>query len=497
MKKIIIITFTILGFGLHGFAQQNYYVEALKFTQVYPIGTARSASMGGAFGALGGDMLSLATNPAGLGVFRKSEFTITPTFNYTNTGSKYYSESSEDFVNKINFTNIGFVSSYNTNKSEGWVSANFGISYNRLKDFNENRLIEGHNLNSSMVDKFLDDAWGNDPEILDPFSTRLAFDAYLIDTVPGSDYNYTTPVPYEVFQRNAIETSGGMGEWNFSFGTNFSYKLYLGASLGISTIRYKEINDYSESDSDPNNDFDNFLFHNQLKTWGTGYNFKFGFIFRPVDFIRIGGAIHLPTAYKISEEYDSHMDSYFSDGSHYSVSPTNPDGSVIEFGSFDYKLVTPFKSMGDIAILFGKSGLISVDAEYINYDKMRLREPSDGGDFYYDNNIIQDDFRGVLNIRAGGEIRFDQIALRGGYAYFPSPYKKGTLNEKANRSDITAGIGIRDKNFFVDLAGVYSIQKENYNLYTAYSEVLDNVTDNIAELTRNRIRILATIGFRF
>jgi len=452
--------------------------------------------MGGAFGALGADMYSLSSNPAGLGVFRKSEFTITPSFNYANTGAKYYSDNSEDFLYKVNLSNIGYVAAYNTNKTDGWVSANFGVAYNRIKDFNENRLIEGFNTNSSRVDGFLDDAIGNDPETLDPFSTRLAFDAYLIDTAPGSNFDYVTPLPLQIFQRNTISTSGGMGEWAFSFGTNFSYKLYLGASLGITSIRYNENNDFEEMDTQNQSDLNNFTFHNELKTRGTGYTFKFGFILRPVEFLRFGGAIQLPTVYRISEEYNAHMDSYFDDGSHYSVSPTFSDGSIIDFGSFDYKLVTPFKSTGNLAFLFGNAGLISVDAEYINYNKMRLREPSDGN-FYYDNNIIQDDFRNVLNIRAGGELRFDQIAVRAGYAYFPSPYKSGTLNEKANRSDVSAGFGIRDNDFFIDLAGVYTLQKENYNLYTSYSEVLGYTSDNIADLNRNRLRIIATVGFRF
>ena len=52
-------------------------MDAYKFSQYDISGTARYMSMGGAFGALGGDISSMRTNPAGLGIYRSSEVLTT------------------------------------------------------------------------------------------------------------------------------------------------------------------------------------------------------------------------------------------------------------------------------------------------------------------------------------------------------------------------------------------------------------------------------------
>jgi len=135
--------------------------------------------------------------------------------------------------------------------------------------------------------------------------------------------------------------------------------------------------------------------------------------------------------------------------------------------------------------------LLSVDAEYINYSKMRLRNGSYGEDFNTDNDNIRGAAGKVLNIRTGGEIRINQVSVRGGFAYFPSPYKDGELNSTSNHYDISGGIGIREKNFFIDLGAVYTLHKEKYNLYN------DGLRDNIASFDQDNFRILTTVGFRF
>ena len=45
-------------------------IDALRYSQTSIAGTARFTSMAGAFGALGGDFSSLATNPAGVAIYR-------------------------------------------------------------------------------------------------------------------------------------------------------------------------------------------------------------------------------------------------------------------------------------------------------------------------------------------------------------------------------------------------------------------------------------------
>lgn len=496
MKKPTLILISAL-FAASNLIAQTYFTEALKFIQTFPSGTARSSSMGGAFGALGGDMYSLSVNPAGLGVYRKSELVFTPSYSMQNTSASYYGTNREDFNNKFNINNLGFVTTIDSKKNSGFINFSFGFAYNQLKNFNNNILIEGNNYTSSLADKFIDDAWGMDPEDLDPFGARLAFDAFLMDTAEGTNYEYYALVPFPIDQRKTIETKGNIGEMSFSVGTNYNNVLYLGASFTTTRIYYDETSYHQEFDNDNLNDFDNFNYEYTYNSIGTGYGLKLGFIAKPVEFIRFGGSFQFPTVFKLSEEYDAYMFSRFDNGDTYSVDPTYSDGSLIEFGSFDYKLLTPFKTTGSLGFQFGKIGLLSIDAEYIDYSKARLRNRNYNYDFNPDNSGIQDALRKVLNIRTGGEIRFNQVSVRGGFAYFPSPYQKNEINEKSSYTDITGGLGIREKNFFIDLGLVYTMHKEKYNVYHSYSEYYSDYSDNIAAMKQNNLRILATVGFRF
>ncbi len=481
---IVMISMTISA------STQNL-VDALRYSQLYTgNSSARSLSMGGAFGSLGGDISSLSINPAGIGVYRKSEFSFTPGFIYSMNKSEYKTENNEDFKYSFKLNNIGFVYAGNTNNQTGLTGFNMGFTYNRINDFNNNIMIEGVNSNNSLADYFLDNSNGRDPEGLDAFYERLAFDAYIIDTIPGSAYEYDTPVPLPVTQRKTIRTEGGMGDWAFTFGANINHKLYLGASLGFISVRYTALSDHSEFDDLNLNIFNNFRYSMEQITKGSGFNLKAGFIARPVSFVRIGGSVHFPTRIKLEDEYYYVMRSGFDDGDLPPVYPTYSDGSRYDIGIYKYDLVTPLKINGSLGLQIQKLALLGFDIEYIDYSSARLREVSslyDENDFYDENDEIQDAYKSVINIKTGAEIRTGQLSYRAGFAYYPSPFKSNEINKDASRTDITGGLGFRDKDYFFDLACVYSLHEEKYSLYY----------DNIATLSQNRFSLLATIGFRF
>src|SRR5438046_2391525 len=75
-------------------------IDALRYSQNSLAGTARFVSMGGAFSALGGDFSTLSSNPAGIAVYRKSEFSISPSFFKEKSQSDYRGKSTSD--NKYN-----------------------------------------------------------------------------------------------------------------------------------------------------------------------------------------------------------------------------------------------------------------------------------------------------------------------------------------------------------------------------------------------------------
>ncbi|HJX70301.1 MAG TPA: hypothetical protein VJ346_00060 [Bacteroidales bacterium] len=473
------------------------YVDALRYSQFLPTGSARNLSMGGSMGVFGGDLSSTYTNPAGLGVYRKSEIAFTPGYNYSSFKADYsfkkdnifYPGNAEDFINKISLDNIGFVSAYQ-NKSSGLVGVSFGVSYNKLKDFNSNVIISGTNPYSSLADYFMDNAYQTHPDDLDGYWEWLAYEGHIIDTISNSGYEYDTPVLLPVSQRRTLTTKGSLGEWDFAFGLNYNHKIYLGAGMGIVRINYSEINDHYEYDSENLSDFNNFTFSQELTASGTGVNFRLGLIARPVEFIRIGVTMQTPTWYSIEDEFYTTLNSEFSSGS-YTSYPTDFDGSELGVLVSNYKLITPFKSTGSLGFQVGKVGLIGFEAEYINFASMRLREGYEGYNFYDENNEITGTFRDILNLRTGGEIRFDKISFRGGFAYFPSPYERGELNENSRNMSISTGFGIRDKNFFIDLGTAYVLQNEKYNLYD------DPGGSNVAEFKNRYLKVLATVGFRF
>ena len=123
--------------------QAQNEVDALRYSQIVFSGTARYNSLSGAFGALGGDLSVTSVNPAGIGVYRSSEFSFTPTIFTSNTTSDYYGRTSEDGKINFNFSNVGAVFTDLKNGKDDysqWNSTQFAFTYNRHNNFN-NRII--------------------------------------------------------------------------------------------------------------------------------------------------------------------------------------------------------------------------------------------------------------------------------------------------------------------------------------------------------------------
>lgn len=469
-------------------AAQNE-VDALRYSQNFFSGTARSVSMGGAFGALGGDFSTISTNPAGLGIYRSSEFMFTPTFTYNTTSSSYLDGTLDDYKFRMNFSNLGFVGTHVSGREDGWITTNFGFGYNRLADFNRYVKIEGVNNESSMTDYFASMANGTKSSLLGDVWSDLsyAWDSYLIDPANLDTTMYKTALAnYGETQTKDINTKGGMGEYVFSLAGNYNNKLYMGGSFGIQSVRYIEHSDYTESD--PNDSiaaFSSFNYQNDLKTTGAGFNFKFGLLFRPTDWIRVGGAIHTPTFFNLHDEYSSSIKSTFSDNLH---------GTGEVYGSdtqtYDYQLTTPFRAIGNLGFVIGKVALIGFEYEYLDYSIARLR--SDDYFFRTENNAIQTAYTATGNIKVGAEFKSGPLSIRGGYGLYGSPFKSGYANENSTRSSYNAGFGIRNDDFYFDMAFSYSVQDEKYYLYDP-----SIIKNSAASIKTSYISALATFGFKF
>lgn len=519
-KILCTILITITFFSL----KAQTFNDALRFSENFYEGTARFSAMGGAFGALGADMSTLSVNPAGIAVRRHSEFTITPTLLIDNSEATFLSDNStcSDDKYSLNLNNIGFVVAYELNNTDGWAGVNFGIAYNRLNNFNQNKIIEGYNYETSMIDYFvghyIDDSGneifeldGTDPEELGAYVERLAFDTYLIDTATLYDeygdafLGYVFPLPtlserqtdgYNMLQRKTIETKGGIGEYAFSFGANYAHKIYIGATFGIQSINYKEDVIYREIDENDYADFDNFKFEEHLDIHGIGLNFKLGLIAKPLQWLRIGAAIHTPTFYELEDTYSTSMTSEFddpdSDGyTTYESEPTDEYGYSLGALNYEYELQTPFRAIGSLGFVIGTNALVSLDYEYADYSKMKFR----ASDYEYtdENNTIDYYLTSTHNFRGGVEYKMGTLSLRGGASYYASPYSSAWEGENAGRMQYSGGLGINSGSFYIDFAYTYT-QRINTHLFY---DVYDNQSLVGGDVTSNASRCICTLGFRF
>lgn len=501
MKKLAYIISLLLITS--GAIAQNLS-DALRYSNYKISGTARSAAMGNAFGALGGDFSSLSINPAGIAVYRSGEFTLTPTIGKITVDGTYLGNTETESKYNLSLENVGYVTTIPTgaNSESGMVSFSFGLGFNRLGSFSMNAIAEGANSNNSILGYFTDymnanynDYVGNESDALDPYYEKLAWDAYLVnhDNNANEYYNDISDFGYKQSQRKTTDKRGYINEYLISAGANFNHKFYLGATIGIHDVYYKENTNLYEWYPNGNNPyFDHLNFNTYLKTTGSGLNLKIGAIYKPTENLRLGLAFHTPTFYKLTDNYYNTIESYNANdlgvmGSH----EAKPDKE----GVYDYEIETPMKAVFSGAYVIGKSGLISVDYEFVDYSTARIKNGSDGYNYFSQNQTIKDAYKSVGNLHIGGEFRVNSnFSLRAGYENYPSAFKseylsQNSMNSNSSYSTVSAGFGIRQGNVFFDAALKHVVSDEYMNLYPDAPEM------SKYDSTLNSI--FFTLGYKF
>lgn len=484
MKRIF-LSAAICSLVLISYSQNE--VDALRYSFLYTGGPARSTAMGGSFGALGADFSSLSVNPAGVGLYRKNEFTFTPSFFHQRSTATYNGEQNIDDKYNFNFNNAGIIiggktlNDYKEENETGWKRVYFGFGYNRLSNYHNRIIISGENDENSLAELFANGSEGKYSDQLDPFGAGLAFNTFLIDTLPGSESSYTAAFPSgtNLRQTKTIETRGSYGETVINLAGNYSEKLFLGASFAFPRVRYIEESSYTEAEVvDSSSSFESYTYNQSLTTKGNGFTFKLGLIYKVSDWMRIGGAIHTPTILNMSDVYNNTLQTNFDNGAFYEdESPA---------GSFSYRIMTPMRAIGSMGFIVGKHGIINVDYEYVDYSYARLR--STPNVFMEQNKAIENKYTAVGNIKVGAEVKLAPITLRGGCAYYASPYRNN-VND-AGRIIYSGGIGFREEKYFFDLAYQYSNASESYYLY-------DPENTNATNLDSRQTNFLVTVGLRF
>lgn len=452
--KNIILIFTLLCLGNLTFAQNE--LDALRFSRTEWSGTARFIGAGGAFGAVGADFSALSTNPASIGLFKKTEISFTPlVLNISHVNSDYNDELTPTTSMSSTVSNLGIVFAWDAASNSKWKKGQFGIGYNQIMNFANKFAIEGRSNGSTMGQAFAQAANGS---LYDDLSDEgyFAYQSYIIDPLNNTTDNDQYVPAYlgkDLKQMTSVHTSGRINELTFSFGGNYNDKFFVGATLGVPFLSYTENRTYEEIDDQNIVDhFNSFTINDKLMVSSTGINLKLGILYQPVSFLRFGAAFHTPTYFGNMHDILEREMVSFGDTT-LNVSYTN---------DYNYQLITPARVMANVAFLILKRGFISADYEFTDYSKSEMGSWGSNTYLFKDENkAIRDSYQATHTIRVGGEVYLTKnVLFRAGYAYTSSPYQDN-INDASLKVG-SVGLGYRTNSFFVDVAYQYKTSKQNY-----------------------------------
>lgn len=520
LKKTFLTLFSVAAISVS--AQDISYTNlAYEFSQRDVYGSARTQALGGANVSLGGNPASAALNPAGLGLYRKSEFSVSmgvqtgvANSNYSINGNTLGPVLDEGY-GRFNVPNLSLIIKIPEDRIQmsKWSKGTIGISYSRVAHFNSEMRYGGNNSANNKRNYYTETA-NNLPYVLPGYvdsdeagnnyfgdELDLAYDTYLLNDIGpnGEDLNglyyWTFDENEPAYQNGIIKKRGGIDQLDFSYGSSFDETLFFGLSIGAVFVKQKISNNYKE---EVEQHIEDYYYNETLESKGSGVNVKAGIMWHALSFLRIGGSFESPTWLWMNEKQYGDMtvnynnvDVYFPDDTLYLFNQYQAETVINEF---DYVLKTPSRANIGATLIFGKSAVITADAEMVWYNQMKL-SPKNGdfGNYFDDTNLeIANIYRKTVNLRAGAEFRFGHTYLRGGGAYFSDPMKEEYRLVNRGRMNYTGGFGYRDPDWYIDFAVVHTRYK---NAYKPYS--LDNGEAPVAITENKDWRFMITTGFTF
>ena len=520
MKKKIIFGLMALAV-ITANAQETY--ENANLMKPELTGTARYIGMGGAMEALGADISTISTNPAGIGLFRSSSVNLSFGLSSQQDVTTYGS----DHKTVPSFDQAGFVYSMRTN-SRSFL--NFAFNYSKSRNFNQILNAAGK-LNGSAQNKLTYNKFvGNEDFIyIDKDGTLLS--NYI--QFSQLDYLYANNINYEEdadgngsfygYDGDAYDMyraqSGYIGRYDFNISGNVNNRFYWGVTVGVQDVHYNAYSDYIESLGTSTVEV-----MDTRKITGNGVDIKAGVILRPVEEspFRIGLSVSTPTWYKLTTSNYTSMSLLNGNVSQQLFAP--------EIGeSYEFKLYTPWKFGASLGHTVGNNLALGLSYEYADYSTADTRV-IDGYDYYGNeesyseyatNQHTKNTLKGVSTIKAGLEFKPDpSLAVRLGFNYVAPMYDKlgvkdGTLDSYGvfyqSQSDftnwedtyrITAGLGYNIDKFSIDLAYQYSTTNGNFSPFydcadNINSESLTNNNFDVCKVSNKRHQLMLTLGYRF
>lgn len=512
MKTRLLYLASLALLAMPAVAQETY--ENTKLIDNDLNGTARYVGMGGAMEALGADISTMSTNPAGVGLFRKSK--VDGSLSVTSQ-EKYKSFGNADKT-ALSFDQLGIVYSM---KQWNGSYLNFGFNYRKSRNFNQ-ILGAASVLNGASQNKltYLKLSKGVVESTNDLNYTQVddLYAGHLLYNEADKSYYYY-PADRYIFDSG---DKGYIGEYDFNVSGNLGNRWYLGLTVGIHDVHYNGYSEYVEHLEENAEGIDNMALIDSRKITGTGFDVKLGAIFRPIETspFRIGAYIHTPTFYDLTT-------------SNYTVLTDGKD-AFNSSESLSFKVNTPWKFGLSLGHTVDNVLALGVTYEYADYGSMDSRE-KDGsyydswyGDYYETsssdksmNRHTERTLKGVHTLKVGGEVKVTpHFAVRAGYNYLSGMYdmndgyKDGTIysqgsyyasqtaytNWKATNR-LTCGVGYSFNNFNIDFAYQYSTTKGEFHPFMNYFAGADEPeNNNVAsgvDVKNNRHQFLMTVGYRF
>ena len=543
MKKIFLSACLLSLFMAHAHAQETY--ENTKLIDNDLNGTARYVGMGGAMEALGADISVINSNPAGIGLFRRSSGSVS--FGLVSQDGA----SSFKYGNKTNasFDQAGFVYSLRDGRR---TFIYFGFNYHKSKNF-DYILNAASGLNGASQHKLsYMKALANENN-LDKTSSgwrgkfaytsqldNLYYNTLMMTSSDGFFYNDASG-----YEFGRAET-GYIGEYDFNTSVNVNDRVYLGITIGIHDVHYTGHSLYNEALVNLNNQTaGDITVNDERRITGTGYNASFGIIFRPVDAspFRIGLSVSTPTWYDLkTSNYTYLINNTKADGGG-KLQGDYPNYTTGE--SYEFKLFTPWKFGVSLGHTVGNYLALGASYEYADYSRLDTRV-NDGYDVDYWGDVYEhsssdepmnrhtrETLKAVSTLKIGAEAKvMPNLAVRAGYNYVSPMFKKegykdGNIDsygsnyssatdytnwEATNR--YTVGIGYTLGKMSFDLAYQYAQTNgkfhpfaDSYLDYTypgqdsngndvTMTESLDNYA-NAVKVSNKRNQLLLTLTYRF
>ncbi|UCS93582.1 outer membrane protein transport protein [Echinicola marina] len=486
----------LLGILSINLSKAQTFDDALRYSYYNATGSARIMGIGGSQFALGGDVSNISGNPAGLGFFRKSEFSFTPSYENWQSNSSINGQSQSENTGNFSLPNLSMV--FSTAKDplnrDSWRGHSFGISINRISNFN-NTFSYSHNQSpSSLLDYYAASYIDGEPPVGDPSGLPLDVELVYFDNATQnfypSDYTYNynadgTPNyndPIAPNQSELVEKEGSLSQVTFAYGSNYKNKLFIGGSIGITSFSFSSYKTFNEEFIDNQNiKALDYTMRENLGQSGTGINLNAGLIYKPIDQINIGLSYSSPTWYRYDDNFDADITAEFfgldgaSEGEVYAQS---------NIYSSPINLRTPSKLSAGAAFFINKNGFITADIDYLNYGSMHLSSPDYS--LTGTNDEISISAGDALNYRIGAEYRVNLFRFRAGTALYGDPYKNTDFDR--TKTQYTGGIGVKLAKMYIDFAFVHS-QFDTFYLPYPGTDIIS--TDNKSN------KGMLTFGFNF